>query len=475
MDMPTPLVRRPLDEAVAIRENASMVRQSNVLIQQSHFNLGATESKIWLYIVQQIKPTDTSLGEMQFRILDFCRIAGIDPDSGGSYRTVRQALKRIADSSVFIKDIRGDEILVRWLSSLKLSNRRGVATIEISKEMQPYLLALHEHYTSLPLVYAARLRSRYGIRLYELLKSYTNFHAPLRVELSELRKMLELKDDYSWGQIHRNVIDKAVGDINKFTDIEVSYDAIKQGSNVEAIIFYTEDISLEEKDKRMAIVEKDMGPSFSAHYTSPIEAIEYDEIFEPNQSNQSVADEDMDISDVVDEDEELLDGKNDNQVLKYADGASKPAARAELLIRLHPDKVLSAHDAEEQAAFDLVLRTMAGLCNRHTSSDIIVDGGNKTVIDNLNKIISQQKFDVFFGLMMDKYAHIFDGRDPVKNPIAYISKSLMNDIENADIVLRNAAAQRDPCKPQNIPVTRQEYGPTGILAMDRKIRLKRRD
>lgn len=421
--MPTPLTPQSLDAAVKKRENINVIRQSNDLIQRAHFDLSATEAKIWLYIVQQIRPTAQELGPMEFRIRDFCKLVGINPNSGASYKAIRMALKSIADSSLYIDlEGNGDETLLRWLSSVKMSKKSGTATIQISQEMRPFLLKLHERYTAISMPYAAGLHSKYAIRLYQLFKSYEYMNTPVVVTVSELRKMLKLPDCYNWGKIKQRVLDLAVEEICSSTDVLLSYKLNKQGATVKYVTFYMEKVPVEERDKRLSVVEARLGREWLSEIISvvPKEETEYDEIFEnPPPENLTPS------------------------LIKYSSGSSKPSMTEVIKSKLQYHSLRDKLSESEVRTLDMLIKVLANLGNKHSKGEVLIDGGNKHNIDMINAVIETYgSLDKWFEAVIPKYDSIFKERGTVSNPVAYVVKSVANDLLYADIVIKNAEANK---------------------------------
>lgn len=75
------------------------------------------------------------------------------------------------------------------------------------------------------------------MRLYELLKSY-EYIGRFETTVDNLRDMLILENEYpKMADFKRYVIDKALDEINRFTDIEVEYQAIKRGRAITGFTF----------------------------------------------------------------------------------------------------------------------------------------------------------------------------------------------------------------------------------------------
>lgn len=222
--------------------------KSNGLIQnkryQSPKSIGASmsllEQKILLYIISQIKPTDDSLSPIEFNVCDFYRLMGMDAYLGKNYRNVKDAIQRLANRSEWLSY--GDqEILVRWISKAGVNKRSGKITIILDDDMKPYLLNLKKNYTQIPLRDILSMKSKYSIMLYELLKSYSFVkNGRMRFEAQDLLERLDCLSPAfcsNFSNFRTKVIEKALTDINKYTEIKVEAEYVKEKGRYVAVIF----------------------------------------------------------------------------------------------------------------------------------------------------------------------------------------------------------------------------------------------
>ena len=98
---------------------------------------------------------------------------------------------------------------------------------------------LYENFTQYYLEQVSDFKSKYSIRLYELLIKYKELGSSKKYEITELRSKLGLENnEYKLNAVFkRDVLDKAVKDINDNTDIQIKYDQFKEGRAISHIIF----------------------------------------------------------------------------------------------------------------------------------------------------------------------------------------------------------------------------------------------
>lgn len=212
------------------------VRKANELIQKSRFSLSLQQQKIILYLISKIHPTDTEFHEYKFEIKAFCEACGIDSDGGTVYSEIKEAIKNIADKSLWVKMPDGKETLLRWIEKASLETGTGILTIRLDNDMKPYLLQLNKNYTTCDLIYTLTFKSKYSVRLYELIKSiHYDESQPYSKTYSvdELKKLLGAETHKTYSHFKQKALDPAVAEINGISDKTISYEvAEKTGKKI---------------------------------------------------------------------------------------------------------------------------------------------------------------------------------------------------------------------------------------------------
>ena len=224
------------------------VRKSNDLIQKSRFSLSLQQQKIILYIISKIKPQDKEFKEYEFTIKDFCQACGIDSRNGTIYDEVKEAIKTIADKSIWVKLENGKETLLRWIEKASIEN--GTIKIRLDNDMKPYLLQLNKNFTMYELVWTLNFKSKYTIRLYELAKSihFNDWESYSHIySLSELRTLLGAEKYTTFTNFRLRVLEPSIAEINTISDKRIEYEiAEKQGKKITHIklkVFTLQDFS----------------------------------------------------------------------------------------------------------------------------------------------------------------------------------------------------------------------------------------
>jgi plasmid replication initiation protein len=223
-----------------------MVVKSNSLVQRSRFTLSLLEQNVLLFLISKIKPGDTGLEKYYFSFREFCDVCGITLE-GDMYSYINETLGKLSDKSLWIDsemDWQGKHYIgksrIRWINSVFASETAGAMWIRFHEEMLPYLFKLREDFTKYQLRNVLALNSIYASALYELLKRFEYLDRPVDFSLDELKNELgaDAVPSYNkYDNFRREVIERALREINTYTDLNVEYKPMKTGRKVTRIIF----------------------------------------------------------------------------------------------------------------------------------------------------------------------------------------------------------------------------------------------
>ena len=226
------------------------VVKANDLIRKTRYSMTAQQQKILLYAISKIRREDQPETEYEINIEELCDACGIEIGQTGGfyYQAIKADLQVLRDRSIWMPTQIGGkmgEVTVSWLAEAAIVPLCGTVYVTFNKRIAPYLFDLKERYTQYRLENVLVFKGKYTIRLYEILRSYTtqkDLDAGREVEvmfsLDELREKLCCSKYPRWAEFNRNVIGRAVDEINACNDeINVSYDVYKTGKFVTKVNF----------------------------------------------------------------------------------------------------------------------------------------------------------------------------------------------------------------------------------------------
>ena len=230
------------------------VVKANDLIRKGRYNLTTQQQKIVLFAISKIKKNDSPNKWYAISLEELCAACDLNIDAGGTYITrIKQDLLKLTER-VWVESEDKSEWTVSWLADAELTPPPGVdipdepgriVSLQFHKKMWPYLFDLSKQYTQYHLYEVLVYKNKYAIRLYEILRSYytqeeldNGIEKEVQFTPDQLRDLFCATAYKEWKEFNRNVLQKAVAEINQFSEqMKVEYKTIKNGRNVCVIIF----------------------------------------------------------------------------------------------------------------------------------------------------------------------------------------------------------------------------------------------
>lgn len=156
----------------------------------------------------------------------------------GAYDVLKKAEENLFERRfTFLDENDGYPVKSRWISQAKYKHDKGTIEIIFTPAVVNEITRINgieQFFTKYTLQQTSTLNSMYSVRLYELLIQWREakktplfglkvFRGQLGVDDDEYQRMCDFKS---------GVLDKAIKEINKHTDIKVSYEQEKDGKNI---------------------------------------------------------------------------------------------------------------------------------------------------------------------------------------------------------------------------------------------------
>ena len=234
------------------------VCKSNELIQKGRYNLTTQQQKIVLYAISKIKKNDDPATEYELSIDELCAVCGLNIDSGGFYyQALKHDMRRLGTPE-WVQFEDKSEWLISWFRDVCIIPLSGTVYITFHPKIWKYLFELRERYTQYHLSEVLVFKNKYAIRLYEILRSYftqeelnSGVEKEITIPLDHLRNQLCITAYPQWKEFNRNVIKKAIDEINQYTEqMKIEYTTGRTGRTITEIRFTVNAPEIEERMRR---------------------------------------------------------------------------------------------------------------------------------------------------------------------------------------------------------------------------------
>jgi len=209
-----------------------IVTKANVLIN-SRYELSVNEQRLILVLASLVQPEDKDFKSYEITVEEFTNLLGIRGEN--TYSRLKNITRDLMTKVIEIED-ENRLVQLSWLSSCSYEYRSGKVELEFSKYLKPYMLQLKEYFTTYKLSNILNMQTKYGIRLYEIMKSHA-YKKSCILTIDEMRFMLKAEHYTMWGNFNQRVLDPAKNEINKYTDLFISYEPIKEGRKYTKVEF----------------------------------------------------------------------------------------------------------------------------------------------------------------------------------------------------------------------------------------------
>jgi len=245
--------------------NRKLVVKHNGLLESS-YKMTVAEHRILLCCIAQVQRNGSDLKEFKITHEQYCKEFGVV----NAKNELRSAARRLMKREVVIRSPKMVSGEMWEGGAINVLSRQlykdGAVMIKFNEDMQPYLQHLSKNFTQYPLSSVAGMQSIYGIRFYELFIQFLNQKIKLRkLTVKEMRNIFELNDKYkAHKDFKKYVIDAGISDINKNSDLIVSYIQIKEGRRIDAYKFSFEtelkesEVDFLKKKRAISPAERDL-------------------------------------------------------------------------------------------------------------------------------------------------------------------------------------------------------------------------
>jgi|TARA_B110000914_G_scaffold210000_1_gene208805 plasmid replication initiation protein len=224
--------------------NKQLIAKDNKLISAS-YSLGIPEQRlIFLAIIEarEQKQLIDARGVLNIRAKSYQEQFKVEKHT--SYDALKSATSGLFDAHFEYEDIHEKtgklaRHIIRWVQKISYIDDAGMVELQFTDAVIPLITRLSEQYTEYELKQVSELQSEYSIRLYELMMQWKTVGKTNKISVDDLRRKLGVEPQQykKMNNFKARVLDYAINQINKHTDIQAEYEQHKNGRAIAGFTF----------------------------------------------------------------------------------------------------------------------------------------------------------------------------------------------------------------------------------------------
>jgi plasmid replication initiation protein len=159
------------------------------------------------------------------------------PDDPAPWQSLRRAAKRLLTRYVTLHPKTGETEHLSWFDSVSYKAGSAQLTMRFSWSIQVRLAGMLEQFTQIDMLGIQRLTSTHSVRLYELLSQFKSTGCRV-ISIEDFRYAMDCADKYPQNKhLTQFVINPALADLNKNSDLTATVETVKQGRAITHLKF----------------------------------------------------------------------------------------------------------------------------------------------------------------------------------------------------------------------------------------------
>ena len=222
-----------------MNENNILVKD-NILVSKAIYNIKYLEQLIFLSALSEVE-SRSKIDHTEEHTIDLSKLAKIADLQSDYYKEIKRAAENLYTRKISIPQEDGSVIVTGFIHAYRYHDGKAKLSVCFSPKIIPYISHIKESFVCYKFKQIARFRSSYAIRMYELLIQKIDLSTVRIIELKHLRDLFKLGKSYDrYNNLIQRVIEPAIKDINKHSDLNVIYKEIRTGRKVTALEFHIE-------------------------------------------------------------------------------------------------------------------------------------------------------------------------------------------------------------------------------------------
>lgn len=197
-----------------------VIAQDNRLTT-SRYELTLIEKRIFYYIIKEVR-NKYSTGQrdlfddliLNIKVSDLCKEVHQEENK----KETRKALEKFRSRNfTYANEVEDDWLTCGFINYAHI--KKGIAEIQVSHKLMPFLVELSSQYTTYSLHVAMSLKSKWSQRMYELCQKWQGTDG-FRISVDELRQAFMLEDKYNrYALLNERVLQVAKRELKELYDL----------------------------------------------------------------------------------------------------------------------------------------------------------------------------------------------------------------------------------------------------------------
>ena len=219
---------KPSDEVV----------ESNALAR-AEYRMTANENRLLKVAVSKLDSSLADADQLQdipITAQEFVALFETEPKN--AYRDMAEASTRLLNRKITVSDEK-QKITYNLLTQVAYRKHEGTVVITLNPRLAIHLIGLRDKFTRMIFEEGfSRLKLFSSQRLYEIMKSVeSQGHYEIGLDAFKARVLADPKKYKRFADLKKRVLEPALAEINTLTDIQVSYEPVKQSRRIVGLRF----------------------------------------------------------------------------------------------------------------------------------------------------------------------------------------------------------------------------------------------
>lgn len=240
-------------------KSEQLVVKSNRLAE-ARYEFNIWETRVFTKMVTMINREDARFKKYKIEISELIEFFG--GKSNNDYDRIREVPESLMQKIISIPYIAEDgeerlfmtPLIVSATKPKNKSAQKATSYIELTfhPDLKDHLLALKEKFLKYDIKNVLSISSAHSVRFYELLKQYEKI-GYRTFEVEELKNILGISDKYPlYANFKQRILRQAQKDVKQFTDIEFTFEELKEGKRISALRFLIHKNKIKQKRVKKA-------------------------------------------------------------------------------------------------------------------------------------------------------------------------------------------------------------------------------